>query len=100
MNTKLYVSKFATTTTERELRTLFSVHGNVVEVNLPLVRTSGRPQDFAIVTMATPQGAQAAIQALHGKEADGRVLAVTEYVPLRSVPPAARQKENVSGGRW
>jgi RNA recognition motif-containing protein len=88
MNTKLHVGNLATTTTEKDLHILFSAHGNVAEVNLPLERASGRPQGFCIVTMATPQGAQAAILALHGKEVAGRVLAVTEHVFAKMVPPA------------
>jgi RNA recognition motif-containing protein len=81
MNTKLHVGNLATTTTERELQGLFSAHGNVAEVNLAVERESGRPRGFAIVTMATPQGAQAAILALNGKELGARVLTVTEARP-------------------
>ena len=77
MNTKLYVSNLAATTTERDLQDLCSPHGNVAEVNLPVERESGRPRGCAIVTMATPQGAQAAILALNGKEVEARVLAVS-----------------------
>ena len=78
MNTKLYVGNLAATSTERDLQNLFSPHGNVAEVNLPVERQSGRPRGFAIVTMATPHGARAAILALNGKELEARVLTVTE----------------------
>ena len=78
MNTKLHVGNLAPTTTETNLQGLFSEHGNVAEVNLPLDRHSRRPLGFAFVTMATPQGAQAAIQALNGKEVGARALAVSE----------------------
>lgn len=78
MNTKLHVGNLATTTTEVELQGLFSEHGNVAEVNLALDRHSRRPLGFAFVTMATPQGALAAIHALNGKEVGARVLTVNE----------------------
>jgi RNA recognition motif-containing protein len=83
MNTKLYVGNLASTTTERELQHLFSPHGNIAQINLPVEPGSGRPRGFGLVTMATPQGAQAAILALNGKEVGAHVLTVTEHVPAR-----------------
>ena len=100
MNTKLYVSNLAATTTERDLQDLCSPHGNVAEVHLPVERESCHSRGFAIVTMATPQGAQAAILALNGKEVGARVLAVTEHVPAKNVPPATGQKGKLPSGRW
>jgi cold-inducible RNA-binding protein len=78
MNTKLHVGNLATATTETELQALFSEHGNVAEVNLGLDRHSRRPLGLAFVTMATPQGALAAIQALNGKDVGARILTVSE----------------------
>ena len=95
MNTKLYVANIAATTTERDLQNLCSPHGNVAEVHLPLERESGRPRGFAIVTMATPEGARSATLALNGKEVEGRVLTVAEHVLTRKVPPATGQKGKV-----
>ena len=83
MNTKLCVGNLALTATENDLRDLFSPHGNVAEVNLPVKREGGRSRCFAIVTMATPQGAQAAMLALNGKALDARTLTVTEHVSNR-----------------
>lgn len=83
MNTKLYVGNLAPATTETDLQGLFSEHGNVAEVNLGLDHHSRRPLGFAFVTMATPQGAQAAIQALNGKELGARALTVSE-APARA----------------
>ena len=99
MNTKLYVSNLGPTATEKDLRDLCSPHGNVAEVNLPTGREGGRPRAFAIVTMATPQGARAAIVALNGKDVAARVLTVTEHVPVEPTSPAAAQKGKVPG-RW
>ena len=97
MNNKVHIANLAATSTERDLHALFSAHGNVAEVNLPVERESGRPHGFAIVTMATPQGARAAILGLNGKEVEGRVLTVAEHVPGRKEPPATEQKGTVSG---
>jgi RNA recognition motif-containing protein len=83
VNTKLHVGNLAPTTTEGQLQGLFSEHGNVAEVNLALDRHSRRPLGFAFVTMATPQGALAAIQALNGKDVGARIIAVKE-APVHS----------------
>jgi len=78
MNTRLCVDNLAATTTYKDLMDLFSAHGNVVEVNLPVDRVNGRPRGFGFITMVTPEGARAAIQALHGKEIGTRTLRVSE----------------------
>jgi len=83
MNTKVHVGNLAPTTTETELHGLFSVHGNVADVHLPMDRDRRRSLGVALVTMATPQGAQAAILALNGKEVATHALRVSE-APLRS----------------
>ena len=85
MNTKLYVSNLAATTIEGGLQHLFSPHGNIAEINIPLERESGRPRGFAIVTMATPEGAQAAMLALNGKVVEAQVLTVIEHVQTQKV---------------
>ncbi len=83
MNTKLHVGNLAPTTTEAELHVLFSAHGNVAEVNLPMDRDRRLSLGSAVVTMATPQGAQAAARALNGKEIAAHALMVSE-APSRS----------------
>jgi len=92
MNTKLYVGNLALTVTQKGLRGLFAPHGNVAEVHLATERESGRLGSFAIVTMATPQGARTAMSALNGKEVEARVLRVTEHVTARRAPLAGGQK--------
>jgi RNA recognition motif-containing protein len=81
MNTKLYVGNLSYDTTENDLQDLFSQHGPVTEVNLVQDRVTGRARGFGFVTMATPEGAQAAIQALNGSEVGGRALTVNEARP-------------------
>jgi|SRR5579862_1675612 len=87
MNTKLYVGNLSFDTTENDLQDLFNQHGPVSEVNLITDRMSGRSRGFAFVTMATPEGAQAAIAALAGKELQGRALTVNEARPREENAP-------------
>jgi RNA recognition motif-containing protein len=90
MNTKLYVGNLSYNITENDLQDLFAQHGPVTEVNLMQDKMSGRPRGFGFVTMATKEGADAAIQGLNGKEWQGRALTVNE----------ARPREERSGGGY
>jgi cold-inducible RNA-binding protein len=88
MNTKLYVGNLSFDAIENDLQDLFSQHGPVTEVNLVQDRVTGKARGFAFVTMATEEGATAAVQALNGKDWKGRALTVNE----------ARPREARSGG--
>jgi cold-inducible RNA-binding protein len=88
MNTKLFVGNLSFNTTENDLQDAFAAHGTVVEANLMTDRASGRPRGFAFVTMASPEEAKKAIDAMNGATLDGRNLTVNE----------ARPKEERSGG--
>jgi len=89
MNTKLYIDNLASSSTYRDFMELFSVHGNVVDINLPVDRASGRLRGFGFVTMVTPEGARAAIEALHGKEIGTHTLIVRELLIGDSVQSGA-----------
>jgi RNA recognition motif-containing protein len=88
MNTKLFVGNLSFEVTENDLQDLFVTCGPVNEVNLMTDRSTGRSRGFAFINMATPEGAQAAIAGLAGKDLKGRALTVNE----------ARPREERSGG--
>ena len=88
MNTKLFVGNLSFNTTENDLQDAFAAHGVVTEANLMTDRATGRPRGFAFVTMASPEEAQKAIDAMNGATLDGRNLTVNE----------ARPKEERAGG--
>jgi len=98
MNTKLYVGNLSFDTTENDLQDLFQQHGPVSEVNLITDRMSGPSRGFAFVTMATPEGAQAAVQALAGKELQGRALTVNEARPREDGAPSRGPGGGGGGG--
>ena len=87
MSTKLFVGNLSFKTTENDLQDAFAPYGTVVETNLMMDRMTGRPRGFAFVTMSTPEEAQKAIDALHGKEFDGRALTVNVARPREERPP-------------
>ena len=99
MNTKLYVGNLSYNITENDLQDAFSKHGPVTETNLIVDKMSGRPRGFAFVTMATKEGAEAAIKALNGTDWDGRALTVNEARPREERPAYGGGGGGYSGGR-
>jgi RNA recognition motif-containing protein len=97
MSNKLFVGNLSFNTTENDLQDAFAAHGTVVEANLMMDRMSGRPRGFGFVTMSSPAEAQAAIDALNGKELDGRALTVNVARP-REERPAGGGGGGYSGG--
>jgi cold-inducible RNA-binding protein len=87
MATKLFVGNLSFNATQEQLRDLFAPHGTVVEVDVIKDKFSGRPRGFAFVTMETKEAADAAIQAVNGKDIDGRALTVNEARPREDRPP-------------
>jgi RNA recognition motif-containing protein len=81
MNTKLYVGNLSFDATTNEIQDMFTACGPVNEVNLIVDRMTNRSRGFAFVTMATTEGAEAAVQQLGGKEVNGRALTVNEARP-------------------
>jgi len=86
MSTKLFVGNLSFNATENQLQDLFAAHGNVIEVDVIMDKFSGRPRGFGFVTMETKEAADAAVQALNGKEIDGRALTVNEARPREERP--------------
>ena len=85
---KLYVGNLSFSTTEDRLRELFEEHGQVASATLVMDRDTGRPRGFGFVEFNNDDEARAAINALNGKNVDGRDLTVNE----------AKPRENRGGG--
>jgi RNA recognition motif-containing protein len=75
--TKLYVGNLPFTATEDGVRTLFAAHGTVEKVSLINDRETGRPRGFGFVEMSNSDASRA-MQALNGKDFDGRALKINE----------------------
>src|SRR5438128_7508706 len=98
MSTKLFVGNLSFNATENQLQDLFAAHGPVIEVDLIMDKFSGRPRGFAFVTMETKEGADAATQALNGKDLDGRALTVNEARPREDRPRTGGSGGGHGGG--
>jgi len=78
---KLYVGNLPYSTTEDDLRNLFSQHGELTGATLIIDRMSGRSKGFGFVEFATDEQAIAAVEATNGMEMDGRAMAVNVARP-------------------
>lgn len=78
MARRLYVGNLPWSVTSTELQSLFAEHGEVASAEVISDRVTGRSRGFGFVQMESDDGASAAIEALHGKEVNGRALVVNE----------------------
>jgi len=78
LSNKIYIGNLPFSSTEDELRDIFSQHGDVESVNVIMDRDTGRPRGFAFVEMGDSDSAGKAIRALDGSELGGRNLRVNE----------------------
>ena len=88
MDKKLYVGNLPYTTTDTDLRTLFTQAGSVADVALIKDRDTGRSKGFAFVEMSTQAEAEKAISMFNGYKLEDRELTVN----------IARPREERGGG--
>lgn len=88
MNNKLYVGSLAWSTTEDGLKAAFEEFGEIEEVKIITDWESGRSRGFGFITFQNAEDAEKALNAMNGKELDGRALRVNY----------AQKKERRGGG--
>ena len=93
---KLYVGGIPYRSTEDDLKQAFEAAGTVVSASIISDRMTGRSRGFGFVEMSSPEEAQAAIDALDGKDFDGRTLSVSFARPQGYRPP--RREGGFGGG--
>jgi len=62
---KLLVRNLSRSTTEQEIRNLFSTHGSVTQCDLVLDQETGKSKGFAFVEMPNENEAKTALSTLH-----------------------------------
>ncbi|XP_009797404.1 organelle RRM domain-containing protein 6, chloroplastic [Nicotiana tabacum] len=80
-STKLFVSGLSFRTSEESLKNAFDDFGELVEVNLVMDKIANRPRGFAFLRYATEEESHKAIEGMHGKFLDGRVIFVEVAKP-------------------
>ena len=77
----IYVGNLSYETTSDELKALFEASGQVTSAAVIKDKYTGQSKGFGFVEMASKEQAQAAIQALNGREHNGRAMNVNEAKP-------------------
>ncbi len=85
LSKNIYVGNLSWSTTDADLRSLFSQYGEVTSAQVIEDRATGRSRGFGFVEM-DDAGAQQAIQALNGNDFQGRPLKVNEAQPRERRP--------------
>ena len=93
---KLFVGNFSFEVTEEELRKAFEPFGEVFSVTIMKEKNSDDSRGFGFVEMLSKREAQAAVEALDGKEWMGRMLKVNEARPR---PEFHQDKWRKGGGK-
>ena len=84
MGKKLYVGNMSYDVNNSDLEQMFGAHGTVQSAQVIIDRSTSRSKGFGFVEMSSDAEAQAAIQALDGKDSGGRALKVNEAKPRSS----------------
>lgn len=88
MGKKLYVGNLSYEVDSSALEQLFTPHGTVTSAQIITDRETGRSKGFGFVEMGSDQEAQAASNALNGKDNGGRALTVNEAKPRENRAPS------------
>ena len=79
MGNRLYVGNLSYRTTKDSLRDAFAAEGReVTDAHVVMDRETGQSRGFGFVTLATPDQAREAMNAMNGALLDGRPLRVNE----------------------
>ena len=76
MSTNIYVGNLTFNTSSGDLESLFGAYGSVEKAQVVTDGDTGRSRGFGFVEMSSDDEANAAIEALNGKDVDGRQLNV------------------------
>lgn len=86
MAKKLYFGNLSYNTTDDSLKQACSQYGAVSSATIITDRMSGRSKGFGFVEMSSDEEADKVIEALNGKDLDGRNITVNEARPQEDRP--------------
>lgn len=96
MSKKVYVGNLPFSSSEDDVRSLFSGYGSVASVKVITDRETGRSRGFCFVEMESNEGAAAVISNLNSSDFNGRRLVVNEAVEKENNAPSDRPQRQFS----
>jgi RNA recognition motif-containing protein len=100
MTTKLYVGNLPYTSTDQDLKDLFSEAGSVASAQVIIDRNTNQSRGFGFVEMSSDEEARNAISILHGRQNAGRSLVVNESKPRESNGGGGGGRGGYGGGGY
>lgn len=100
MGKKLYVGNLPYGIKDADLDSLFAEFGSVESAQIIIDRETNRSKGFGFVEMASDAEAQAAIDALNGRDFNGRNLTVNEAKPREPRPGGGGGRGGYGGGGY
>ena len=82
----IYVGNLSYRTEDADLKQLFSEFGAVKSAKVIVDRETNKSKGFGFIEMETAEAGAKAIEALNGKENEGRTLRVNEAQPREEKP--------------
>jgi RNA recognition motif-containing protein len=95
----IFVGNLSFGTTEDSIRSMFESYGTVERVNVVTDRDTGQARGFAFVEMSVDAEGNAAINALNGRDLDGRTLNINEARPKAERGSGGGYRGNSGGSR-
>lgn len=99
MNKRLFVAGLPFSSTQDDLKSLFSGVGSVVSAAIINDRETGRSKGFGFVEMETLEEADAAIKKFNGSDFGGRKLIVAEAKPMEQKSGRSERRGGFGGGK-
>lgn len=86
MSYKLFIGSLSWNVDDAALQDAFAPYGKIVSATVVKDRDSGRSKGFGFVEFEDDTEGKAAVEAMNGKELDGRAIAVSEARPREERP--------------
>jgi RNA recognition motif-containing protein len=99
MKINIYVGNLAFSMKDDDLRTLFESYGEVETAKIISDRATGRSKGFGFVEMTNREDGEKAINALNGKDVQGRGIKVNEARPRQDKNDSRDFRESRGGGQ-
>jgi len=100
MESKLYVGNLSYDTTDQELEQSFSEFGEIASATVVRDRDTNRSKGFGFVEFVQAADAQKAMEAMNGKDVNGRSLKVDEARPQKDRSRSSNRSSGRSSGGY
>ena len=96
----LYISNLSYNISDEDLRLLFADYGEITSAKVIMDRETGRSRGFGFVELSDDELAKKAIEELNQASYDGKVINITEAIPIEETRDTVVRFNNNRGGGY